>query len=665
MNYTQAIKYIEDRSWSASRPGLDRTRELLRLMGDPQKKLRFVHVAGSNGKGSTCAMLASVLTAAGYKTGLYSSPHLISFNERMKIDGISIADKRLASIVEAIRPLADGMDDHPTEFELSTATAMQYFAEEMCHVVVLEVGMGGELDSTNVINAPEVSVITNIGLEHTEYLGDTIEAIAGAKAGIIKRGCPCVSYDLQPVAAHVIRERCRLLSAPLYVVPSESLTPLKDDGLIKSDAHGNTASSGQVKSDGSSELSEGVSTHGCTAPEHLPEGQRFLFNGNEYTVSLLGKHQLHNAAVVLTVTDVLRRRGFSIPENAVRSGLASVTWPARFEILMKSPTFVLDGGHNPQCAECLAASLRDYLPGKKICFILALLADKDADRILDTLLPFASRVICTTPDSPRALNGKELSSLVSKRGIKSEYAATATAAVESAISRTVYRNDSSENDFAGNSAVGSRADGETAVVAFGSLYMAGEILRTWRSAVKKALRRYGISARESLGAEDRRQRSDDVVSGIASLDVFRKSDKVMIYSAVRSEVDIFGLMRLVPDKTYIFPKCISGTEMIAVIPDPESGWTCGAFGISEPVVNNSNIVAPHDIDLIICPLTAFDPGKNRIGMGAGYYDRFLAGKSSAAPVIGAAFACQMVAEIPCDETDFPLDGIITENGVLV
>ena len=131
MNYTQAIKYIEDRSWSALRPGLDRTRELLRLMGDPQKKLRFVHVTGSNGKSSTYAMLTSVLTAAGYKTGLYSSPHLISFNERMKIDGISIADKRLASIVETIRPLADGMDDHPTEFELSTATAMQYFAEEM------------------------------------------------------------------------------------------------------------------------------------------------------------------------------------------------------------------------------------------------------------------------------------------------------------------------------------------------------------------------------------------------------------------------------------------------------------------------------------------------------------------------------------------------------
>ena len=194
MNAKDAISYIESCTWSATRLGLDRTRTLLHQMGDPQKKLRFVHVAGSNGKGSTCAMLASILTRAGYRTGLYTSPYIQTFYERIRIDGENIPADALAEITDDVRRIADQMEDHPSQFELVTAIAMAYYAREACDIVVLEVGMGGALDSTNVIDAPEVAVITNIGLEHTEYLGSTLEAIAETKGGIIKPGCMCVAY---------------------------------------------------------------------------------------------------------------------------------------------------------------------------------------------------------------------------------------------------------------------------------------------------------------------------------------------------------------------------------------------------------------------------------------------------------------------------------------
>ena len=208
MTEQEAIAYIEDFTWSTSRLGLDRTRELLEKLGNPQKTLRFVHVAGSNGKGSTCAMLDAILRKAGYRTGLYTSPYIQNFCERIQINGSNIPGERLAAITEQVRELADRMEDHPSQFELVTAIAMQYFHEAQCDIVVLEVGMGGELDSTNVIEAPEVAVITNIGLEHTEYLGNTIEKIAMAKGGIIKNGCSVVCYDSDPDALAVFRKIC-------------------------------------------------------------------------------------------------------------------------------------------------------------------------------------------------------------------------------------------------------------------------------------------------------------------------------------------------------------------------------------------------------------------------------------------------------------------------
>lgn len=194
MNAKEAVNYIESYSWSRTRLGLERTRELLRLLGNPQKKLKFVHVAGTNGKGSTCAMLASVLRCAGYRTGLYTSPYICRFNERMQVNGEDIPDEELAEITAAVKPLAEGMSDHPSQFEIVTAIAMLYFLRHGCDIVVLEVGMGGISDATNVIEAPECAVITTIGLEHTEYLGNTLAEIARNKAGIIKEGCPAVCY---------------------------------------------------------------------------------------------------------------------------------------------------------------------------------------------------------------------------------------------------------------------------------------------------------------------------------------------------------------------------------------------------------------------------------------------------------------------------------------
>ena len=420
MTPQQAIDYIEHQGWSTTRLGLERTRELLRRLGDPQKRLRFIHVAGSNGKGSTCAMLDAILRAAGYRTGLYTSPYIQDFCERIRLDGENIPGDELARLTEQVKAVAETMDDHPSQFELVTALGMLYFAGRGCDAVVLEVGMGGALDSTNVIDAPEVAVITNIGLEHTEYLGDTLEKIAQTKAGIIKPGCRAVCYDGAPEVTAVVRRVCEERRVPLRVADYGAVTP----------------------------LSETV------------DGQRFLWKGAEYRLALLGQYQLHNVATVLETVDALRDADWQIDEAAVRAGLASVTWPARMEVMGREPLFLIDGGHNPQCAEALAESLRRLLPGKKAVFLLGVLRDKDYPRMLATVLPLAREFICLTPLSDRALSARELAEYLTAQGAK----ATAFDDIPGGLRAAL--------DAAG-------ADG--AVVAFGSLYLVGAIRGAYRS----------------------------------------------------------------------------------------------------------------------------------------------------------------------------------------
>lgn len=369
MTAFDAINFIHEKAWRGSKPGLSRTKHLLELLGNPEKGLSFVHLAGTNGKGSTAALLSGALTASGLKTGLYTSPYISRFNERMQINGAPIPDKALAEITEKIAPLALSMDDRPTEFELVTVIAFQYFAQEGCDIVVLEAGMGGRLDSTNVINYPLCSVITNIGLDHVRELGDTVEKITGEKAGIIKPDCNVVAYDLQEGPRRVLEKHCAEKSAKLTFADFSQLSS-EADGL---------------------------------------GGQIFSYKSFRHlNLPLLGAHQQKNAAVALEVILVLREKGFLISDEAVNAGFAATVWPARFEIVREKPFVVVDGGHNPQCAETVADNLQRYFPGKKKILLFGVLADKDYMGMARALDAVADYYVTIEPLSSRALSSEGL-----------------------------------------------------------------------------------------------------------------------------------------------------------------------------------------------------------------------------------------------------------------
>ena len=409
MTGQEAADLIHQRAWVGQKPGLDRIRRLLGRLGDPHTRLKFVHIAGSNGKGSTAAMLSSVLTAAGLKTGLYTSPHLWQFNERFQVDGVPISEEDLVDITAQVLEAAED----ETEFELMTALGMVYFLRAGCGIVVLETGLGGRLDSTNVIPAPEAAVITHIGLEHTELLGDTVEKIAAEKAGIIKPGCSAVLYGQSLEAETAVERACGVVNVPLArTAPVEPV------------------SSGQ-------------------------EGQRFTYRGRgPYSISLLGEYQVHNAAVVLETVDALRRRGWEIPEKAVQSGLSQARWPGRLELARRSPDVILDGGHNPQCMEALARALGELYPGKKLIFLIGVLADKDWSTMLGELLPLAKEFYTITPDSPRAMSAVELADYLEKQGARAVPCETVRDGLDRALASS---------------------EPQDVVCACGSLYMIGEV----------------------------------------------------------------------------------------------------------------------------------------------------------------------------------------------
>lgn len=377
------IAYINTPRWQASRLGLERIRELLERLGRPQDRLKFVHVAGTNGKGSICAYLASILSAAGHRTGMFTSPYIERFEERIRVDGAMISPDELRDVTLAVREHAEAMaeetGDHPTEFELMTAVALEHFARCGCDIVVLEVGLGGRLDSTNVIDAPEACVIARIGLDHTALLGNTLAAIAGEKAGIIKEGSAVVSWPQEPEAMAVIEHAAAEHGCELRMPDFAQL----EEGAVKWE-------------DGASPF----------RPFSYKEWA-------DLRMGILGSYQPQNATVALEAVDVLRGRGWRIPDEAVRAGVAQTRWPGRFEIVEggSSPdgfAIVVDGGHNPQGARALADSLAEVFPGRKPVFVIGVLEDKDYPRMLEDVLPLGSAFVCVTPDNPRALPAHKL-----------------------------------------------------------------------------------------------------------------------------------------------------------------------------------------------------------------------------------------------------------------
>ncbi len=414
MDYKEALAYIHGVEFFGSKPGLSRIGELLEKLGNPHKGLKYIHIAGTNGKGSCAAMTASVLKAAGYKTGLYTSPYLYRFNERMQINGKEIPDDVLAEIVTRVKPVAEAMEDHPTEFEIMTAIALLWYKQEACDAVVLEVGLGGRFDATNIIDAPEAAVIMNIGLDHTAVLGDTVEKIAFEKAGIIKPGTEAVMFQQSESVTDVVRARCKELHVPLHI-----------------------ADFSEIKSEFDSIY-----------------GQSFSYRGEIYALPLLGKHQLKNAAVVLELAEVLRARGWKLEQSDVEHGLYAVHWPGRFELLSEEPLFVVDGGHNPQCAQTVKENLLHYFPDKRRILLLGVLRDKDYAGLTEILDGAADEYICITPESPRALPAAELAEFLRRYGKPVSVCETIRDGVSLALDRS---------------------DGESVVCAVGSLYSVGEI----------------------------------------------------------------------------------------------------------------------------------------------------------------------------------------------
>ena len=363
MNYSDALEFTHSLLKFGIKPGLERVSRLLSRLGDPQKDTKFIHVAGTNGKGSICAMVSSILRESGKRTGLFISPYIVDFRERIQIDGEYISEEDFAYFAEQVKKVIDESDESPTEFEFITAVAFLYFKEKKCDVVVLETGLGGRYDSTNVIGTPLCSVIASISLDHVDILGDTIKKIAEEKCGIIKENGITVTSPLQKdEALTVIAKHCAEKNNTLRLA---SGTPK----IISQTLSGTT----------------------------------FDYGGEVYTLKLLGEYQMMNVPLAIEVANVL-----GIDAKFIKKGLEMAVNPARFEVVRDNPYIIIDGAHNEDGAMRLKASLDKYFKGQKVLGVCGMLADKSYERELEILKDNFSALILMTPDNPRALSAKNL-----------------------------------------------------------------------------------------------------------------------------------------------------------------------------------------------------------------------------------------------------------------
>lgn len=417
MDFEESVKYITEYPRFKKNPSLDGIKALLSALGNPENRIKTINVAGTNGKGSTVAMLASVLSTAGYKTGRYVSPFVLEFRERMMINGKMIGRKRLAKIMSTVREHADALREQGTvlnAFEVTTAAALLWFAEEECDVVVLEAGIGGRLDATNAVPEPILQIITAVGLDHTAQLGSTVAEITAEKCGIMRPGCTLLTCPNQSAEAKAVMiNKCAELEATFVM---------------------GSAGKGKIVAQSA-------------------EGTDLLVGKTELAIPFGGEHQISNALTVVSAVDILREKGFAISDEQLIEGIAAAKFPARFEVCSKDPLVILDGAHNPQAAAALASGIKKFLPEKRT-LLCGMMADKDCAGVMSTLAPLFERVIAVPVQSPRAISPAELAALAApycKSVFTAENAAQALDAALAALN-----------------------PGEALVVA-GSLYLASEL----------------------------------------------------------------------------------------------------------------------------------------------------------------------------------------------
>lgn len=424
MNYQEALKFIEESHKFGMRLGLENSFKLLELLGNPQDKLKVVHVAGTNGKGSVCSFISNTLKEQGYKVGLYTSPYLETFTERIRLNGENIPEADVARIVTIMKDKIEAMVKegyaYPTEFEIETAMAFYYYCEQGADYVVLEVGLGGRYDATNVIKSPLASVIVSLSLDHIGILGDTLGKIAYEKAGIIKEDSIAVVYKQDKEAEEVIKDVCREKNTK-YIEAD-----FKDIEIKKSDINSQVFD--------------------CTIL-----GQRV----NNMEISLIGEHQVNNAVLALTVIKVLiEERKVEISEEAIRKAFLTTKWPGRIEKIKDHPTFIIDGAHNEDGAKSLSKALDKHFKGKKMTLLIGMLKDKDIDGVLELLMNKFDKVITTTPDNDRAISAQELK----EKAQKHVDDVIAIPSIEEAVRYTL--DNAKEDDI---------------IISAGSLYMIGHI----------------------------------------------------------------------------------------------------------------------------------------------------------------------------------------------
>ena len=383
MNYEEAMNFIQNTNKFGSVLVLDNIRELLERLGNPQDQLRVVHIAGTNGKGSTLAFLAGIFRESGYRAGRYVSPASFSYEERFRINEENISKKDLCFYMEKIKNVAEEMVkdglSHPTMFEIETALSFLYFLDKKVDVVLLETGMGGRLDATNVVKKPIATVIASIGMDHMQFLGDTLEKIASEKAGIIKEGCPVISYDNTKEVNEVIKNKAKQMHAKVTFVNSAGIRVLQE------------------------------SLNGESFSYRSSDGRWY----EKIEIPLLGRHQINNAALALETLNVIKNY-YCISDFQTEDGMRKTIWRGRIEILEREPMVICDGAHNPDGAKSLLSFLQNNFTNQRLIYIMGVLSDKDYEQMVQILAPAADKIYTVAPDNPRALSSRELCNCISK-----------------------------------------------------------------------------------------------------------------------------------------------------------------------------------------------------------------------------------------------------------